>query len=334
MRQLKGFACSFLIVLATPSYAYAQRCYIDADASTQNQISLSDIQNSHSEILIEKSSSRKVDTGESLKGAVAKNSHHKKTREPLALKIKEDEFSKDLLAGSTFPIELEGQLSSKDSVVGDKVMAHLTEDLKIGDFLLAEKGTTVEGSVSKVVPACNGIKSNKLNKRYRNANGGIQIEFSKLLASSGSYEIAAVPARGSTVESVTATEQQLMVNNLGEISVPYHAGRYTALAIAISTGSMAGGPFGIAGAPVVSAFFGGIMPAYGLGRPAHSGEKHVRLKGALMGAVRGAPGGFLTSGIFVHGLEAVASSGDQITLRLNKNLSIPTRQNLSILPSP
>jgi hypothetical protein len=354
MRQLKGLAFSFVLALSAPSYAFAQCCYLDTDSVTSNpkasHIGKPSLQ---SEISINTTAGPFeyhpiIDTAalsaaansklsapakKPLKGEVAKASHHKKTREPLALKIKEDEFSSDLLAGSTFPIELEGTLSSKESVAGDKVVAHLTQDLKIGSLLLAEKGTIVEGTVSKVVPACSGLKSNKLNKRFRNANGGIQIEFSRMLGSSTNYEISAVPAKGSDVKKLSATEQQLIVNSLGELSVPYHAGRYTMLAIAISGGSMAAGPFGMAGAPAISAFCGALMPAYGLGRPAHPGEKYVRVKGAVMGALRGAPGGFLASGLFVRGLEATLASGDQITLRLNKNLSVPTHQKLSILPS-
>jgi hypothetical protein len=327
------------MALTAPSYAFAQCCYLDADTQTQNpktsHIGKPSLQ---AEISMNSSDSARtslsVPSEKSLKGTVAKASRHKKIREPLALKTKQDEFSSDLLAGSTFPIEIEGKLSSKESAAGDKVVGHLLQDLKVGSLLLAEKGTVVEGTVSKVVPACNGIKSNKLNKRFGNANGGIQLEFSRLLGSSSTYEISAAPAKGSEVQKLTANEQQLMVNGLGELSVPYHARRYTALAIAISGGSMAAGPFGMAGAPVISAFCGGLMPAYGLGRPSRPGEKHVRVKGVMMGALRGAPGGFLTSGFFVHGLEATLASGDQITLRLNKNLSVPTQRNLSILPSP
>jgi hypothetical protein len=357
MRHLKGLACSFVFALSAQSYVFAADCcYLDADTQTQNpkasHVGRASLQSAisiyttgsvfeHLPVLDEAATSSapsatpdtklSASSKKSLKGAVSKASH-KKVREPLALKIKQDEFSSDLLAGSTFPIQLEGTLSSKESAAGDKVIGHLTQDLKVGTLLLAEKGTIVEGTISKVVPACNGIKSNKLNKRFRNANGGIQLEFSRLLGASTTYEIAAVPAKGSEVQKLSANEQQLIVNGLGELSVPYRAGRYTALAMAISGGSMAAGPFGMAGAPAISALCGGLMPAYGLGRPARPGEKYVRVKGVMMGALRGAPGGFLTSGFFVHGLEATLASGDQITLRLNKDLSVPTQKNVSILP--
>jgi hypothetical protein len=261
--------------------------------------------------------------GKALNGKISKNHKAGKHPLPLSLKVSDDQFT--LLTGSTFSIELENELTSKEAAAGDKVLAHLSQDLQVGSVLLAPKGAKVEGSVHKVFPACKGIKSNKLNGHFRNSNGGLQLEFTRLLGSDGTdYTIAAIPAAGSDVHKLSAQEQKMVISKHGEVGVPYHTKRYETIAFAITAGSMAAGPFGFAAAPAMSALIGGVCPAYGLGRPAKPGEKHPRVKGALMGALRGSPGGFLTSGLFVHGLDAKVSSGDQIILQLSQPLSLPT----------
>jgi len=263
--------------------------------------------------------------GKALNGKISQNRKASRHPQPLSLKVSEDQFARTLLTGSTFTIELENELTSKEAASGDKVLAHLTQDLQVGSVLLAPKGAKVEGSVHKVYAACRGIKSNKLNGHFRNSNGGLQLEFNRLIGGDGTdYTISAIPAAGSDVHKLSTQEQKMSISKHGEVGVPYHAKRYEAIALAISAGSMAAGPFGFAAAPAISALIGGVCPAYGLGRPAKPGEKHPRFKGAMMGALRGSPAGFLTTGLFVHGLDAKISSGDQIILQLSQPLSVPS----------
>lgn len=260
-----------------------------------------------------------------LDGKISKSRKASKLPKPLLVKFTEDQFSRTLLPGSTFSIEMENELTSKDAAIGDKVGAHLVQDLQVGDLLLAPKGAKLEGSVNKVYKACKGIKTNKMNGHFRNSNGGIQMEFNKLVGSNGTvYTISAVPAAGSAVQKLSQEEQKLEINKHGEVGVPYHAKKYETIAFAITASSMAAGPFGFAAAPALSALIGGVCPAYGLGRPSKPGEKHARVKGALMGALRGTPGGFITSGLLVQGLDAKVSSGDQLILQLSQPLSVPS----------
>ncbi len=44
-----------------------------------------------------------------------------------------------------------------------------------------------------------------------------------------------------------------------------------------------------------------------------------------MGAVKGSPGGFITSGFLVKGVDAKVSPGDQIILQLSQPISIPSK---------
>jgi hypothetical protein len=265
-----------------------------------------------------------------LDGSISKTRKASKHPEALSLKFTEDKLSRTLLPGSTFTIALDNELNSKDAAVGDKVSAHLIQDLRAGDQLLAPSGAKIEGTVSHVYKACKGTKSNKMNGHLRNANGGIQMEFNKLVCNDGiAYDISAAPASGSDIQKQSSAEQKMSVNKRGEVGVPYRAKTYESISFAITTGSIAAGPFGFAAAPALCAFIGTVSPSYGLGRPSKPGEKHRRLKGALMGALRGSPGGFITSGFFVHGLDAKVSTGDQVILQLSQPLTVPSELKVS-----
>lgn len=226
-----------------------------------------------------------------------------------------------ILQGSRFAITVNQPINTATAALGDPVYARLAEDLKLDGGVVATAGALVSGHIKSVDRARRQLRSDVPGHHWLDANGGVGIVFDRLLADNGqSLNIDAIPAPGTRVQSADSHSQPLVVDKRGEISLSYRGNTFGVLGLAIEGASLAAGPFALAVGPTLSGIAGALSPSYAFGRPSQDVCGHRRIKGFFMGAVKGAPGGFLVSGAVNHGDNVLLAPGDRLTLELAADL--------------
>jgi hypothetical protein len=228
-----------------------------------------------------------------------------------------------VLQGSRFGIAVTQPISTATAEIGDPVYARLTDDLKLDGGVVATAGALVSGHIMSVDRARRQLRSDIPGHHWLDANGGVAIAFDELLADNGqSLDIDAMPAPGTQVQRADSHSAPLAVDKRGDISFSYKGKTFGALGLAIEGASLASGPFALAVGPTLSGIAGALSPSYAFGRPSQDVSGHRRIKGFFMGAVKGAPGGFLVSGAVNHGDNVSLLPGDRLVVELTADLVV------------
>lgn len=234
-------------------------------------------------------------------------------------------------AGSKFPICMSSSHTSKNAKVGDPVEASLAMDLKIGNKLVAERGSKILGHVFICKPA-RSLHSARVSRDHRlRAAGAIGLQLDEIISANGEHlVIDAVPARQDKIVQNNATGRILGVDKGGEIAMPISIqlkaqALHGSICLACGLVSVCG-PIGmiagVAAQPIACGALGALSPSSAFKHPVGSNIRHRRLKGFALGALSGLPfGGTLLVDCKINGAESVIYPGDQFLIELKQPFS-------------
>lgn len=234
-------------------------------------------------------------------------------REEYKVQTTTDEHGKTkITAGARFPVSILSTHNSKTAKVGDIVEARLQKDLKVGDKLIAARGSRVQGRVTMCAPARRILAAELSAKRWMRANGAIGVQFEEIISHNGAHlPLVAAPARSARVVKNVNEGRVLGVNHNGEVAAPLSTQlKHQAGHLAIRGAASVGGVFSFGIVPVGYAVVGAINPSFAFLHPVGKNVRHRRLKGFAMGLVAGLPGGFLIADTIIKGQEAIIKPGD------------------------
>ena len=98
-----------------------------------------------------------------------------------------DDGKTKIIAGAQFPVVICSQINSKTAKAGDVLEARLKYDLKIGDRLIAAKGSSVNGHLNYVLKARSTMHSLlSLERWYRNS-GCVGVSFDEIVNEKGEH---------------------------------------------------------------------------------------------------------------------------------------------------
>jgi len=224
-----------------------------------------------------------------------------------------DEQKTKVQPGSRFAIILGSQISSKTAKKGEPLQAQLKYDLKIGEHVIAKKGSTVNGHIDYVLPARTIVKSGVSSERRGRTAGCIGLTFDEVINENGEHlPLVAKPAEQPLIIKNAAEGRCLGVNKTGQITGPFSQQlKYNAFRVALSAAMIPAGAFSFGAAPAAMAIIGAVNPSFAFMKPIGTNVTHRRLKGFALGALGGAPGGILIQAAIIHGQEAIIKPGDE-----------------------
>lgn len=228
-----------------------------------------------------------------------------------------------LVTGAKFPVQCSSFLTSKTAKVGDSVEGMLRVDLKINGRMIAPKGTKVVGHVFSVMPARRILHAELSRKRWFRANGEIGIQFDEIITREGEHlPLIAKPAQQARIVDNRNEGRVLGVNSKGEVATPLSSQlKAQALHLAIRGAASAGGVMSFGIVPVAYAAVGAMSPSFAFLHPVGMNVRHRRLKGAAMGFISGAPGGFLIADTIIKGAEATIKPGDEFLCEFKQDFT-------------
>lgn len=228
-----------------------------------------------------------------------------------------------IATGARFPVQVVSSVSSRTAKVGDPVEGRLRVDLKIGGRMIAPKGTRVIGHVFSVMPARRILVAEMSRKRWFRANGEIGVQFDEIVTKEGEHlPLVAKPARQARIVENKNEGRVLGVNHKGEVATPLSIQlKHQAAHLAIRGAASAAGVFSFGAVPVAYAAIGAINPSFAFLHPVGKNVHHRRLKGAAMGFISGAPGGFLIADMIIKGSEAQIKPGDEFLVEFKQDFT-------------
>lgn len=228
-----------------------------------------------------------------------------------------------MTTGAKFPVRLVSEMSSKTAKVGDPVEAQTRVDLKIGGRMIAPKGTRVVGHVFSVMPARRVLVAELSKKRWFRANGEIGLQFDEIVTRENVHiPLVAKPAQQARIVDNRAEGRLLGVNAQGEVATPLSTQlKAQALHLAIRGACSAAGVFSMGAVPVAYAAVGALNPSFAFLHPVGQNVRHRRLKGAAMGFISGAPGGFLIADMITKGLDTQLRPGDEFLAEFKQDFT-------------
>ncbi len=224
-----------------------------------------------------------------------------------------DENKTKVKAGAKFPIVIASQLTSKTAKKGDSLQGRLKFDLKIGDRLIAKKGSVVNGHITYVLKSRTILRSMVSKERWYRNSGTLGLAFDEIVNERGEHlPLNAQPARASRIVKNKAEGRELGVNHLGQVTGPWGPQlRHKAIRIGLNFAMAPAGVFSFGAMPVALGCIGAINPNFAFSKPVGLNVRHRRLKGFAWGFLSGVPGSWLIEDTTVHGQEAVIKPGDE-----------------------
>src|SRR4030095_1131957 len=111
-----------------------------------------------------------------------------------------DEGATKVKAGARFPVVITSQISSRTAKLGDTIQALMKDDLKIGDKLIAKKGSVVRGHISYALKARTIMGSLLSIKRFYRNSGAVGLSFDEIISETGEHlPLVAQAARKSRI---------------------------------------------------------------------------------------------------------------------------------------
>jgi hypothetical protein len=223
-------------------------------------------------------------------------------------------------AGARFPIVLTSEVSSKTAKQGETIEARLKYDLKIGDRLVAEKGSLVRGHIRYAIKARTPLRCTVSTHRWTMTSGCLGITFDEIINQNNEHiPLVAEPSRQALVVNNKADGRVLGINHKGDIAAPYSMqAKYMAIRMGLNAAMAPAGVFTFGAMPAALGVIGAINPSFAFGKPVGTNVRHRRVKGFFWGALSGVPGSFLIEGTTVKGEEVIIKPGDEFLAEIRQ----------------
>lgn len=234
-----------------------------------------------------------------------------------------DESGTKIKAGARFPITITAQLSSKTAKVGDIVHGRLKYDLKIGDRLVAAKGSSVRGHVNYALKARTVLGSIVSTNRFYRNSGCLGLQFDEILNEKGEHiPLAAEPSKQSRMVKNKYEGRELGINHKGQIVGPWSTQlRYKAIRVGLNFAMAPVGAMSFGAMPVALGVLGAANPSFAFGKPVGYNVRHRRVKGFAWGFLSGVPGSFLIEDTTVKGQESIIKPGDEFYAEIRQEFT-------------
>ncbi len=247
---------------------------------------------------------------------------------------KTDDGKTKIITGARFPVVISSQISSKTAKKGDPLEARLKYDLKIGDRLVAKKGSKVAGHLDYCLPARSVLHSLVSPTRWYRNSGCLGLAFDEIVTESGEHlPLAAAPARQGRIIKNKGEGRELGVNHHGQITGPWGQQlRYKAVRIGLNFAMAPAGVFSFGAMPVALGVIGAINPSFAFMKPVGLNVRHRRLKGFAWGFLSGIPGSWLIEDTVTKGQEAIVKPGDEFLCEFKQEFTGEPASEATLLP--
>jgi len=237
-------------------------------------------------------------------------------------------------AGARFPVVVTSQISSRTAKLGDSIQARLKYDLKIGDKLIATKGSAVRGHISYALKARTTMGSLLSIKRFYRNSGAVGLAFDEIINEKGEHlPLVAQAARKSRIIKNKGEGRVLGVNHNGVVVGPWSQQlRYKAIRIGLNAALSPAGVFSFGAMPVALGLIGAANPSFAFSKPVGLNVRHRRLKGFAWGFLSGFPGSFLIEDTLVKGQEAIIKPGDEFLVEFRQEFNGEPATDAQLLP--
>ncbi|MBK9143494.1 MAG: hypothetical protein IPM23_13410 [Candidatus Melainabacteria bacterium] len=245
-----------------------------------------------------------------------------------------DEAKTRIKTGAQFPVVMVSQISSKTSKKGDVLQARLKYDLKIGDRLIAKKGSLVTGHIDYNMPARTVLHSLVSPHRWYRNSGCVGIVFDEIINEKNEHiALNAKPARKDRIVKNKAEGRLLGVNHDGQITGPWGQQlRYKAVRIGLNAALAPAGVFSFGAMPVALGVMGAVNPSFAFMRPVGTNEPHRRIKGFAWGFLSGIPGSWIIEDTVTKGQEALIRPGDEFLVELHQEFTGEVLTEAQLIP--
>lgn len=259
--------------------------------------------------------------------AIEQNDHLEYEDMPL------DEGKSKIKIGARFPVVISSAINSKTAKKGDRVEARLKYDLKIGDKLIAKKGSIVRGHLNYCLKARTILHSLVSPERWYRNSGCVGIDFDEIVNEKGEHiPCFAAPARAGRVIKNKCEGRELGVNHNGQVTGPWAQQlRYKAVRVGLNFALAPAGVFSFGAMPVALGVIGAANPNFAFGKPVGLNVRHRRIKGFAWGFLSGIPGSWLIEDTTVKGQEAVIKPGDEFYAAFKQEFNGEPETDASIL---
>ena len=225
-----------------------------------------------------------------------------------------DDGKTKIIAGAQFPVVISSQINSKTAKSGDVLEARLKYDLKIGDKLIAAKGSMVNGHLNYVLKARSTMHSMLSFERWYRNSGCVGVSFDEIVNEKGEHiPLIATPAQMARIVKNKAEGRVLGVNHNGQITGPWSQQlRYKAIRVGINAAMAPAGAFTFGAMPVALGLIGAANPSFAFCKPVGLNVRHRRLKGFALGFLSGVPGSWIIEDTVIKGQETIIKPGDEL----------------------
>lgn len=246
-----------------------------------------------------------------------------------------DEGKTKIKTGARFPVVVLSQISSKTAKKGDPVEARLKYDLKIGDRLIAKKGSVVRGHINYCLRARSVMHSLVSPERWYRNSGCLGVDFDEILNERNEHiPLVACPARTARVVNNKAEGRLLGVNHLGQVTGPWSQQlKYKALRVGLNAALAPAGVFSFGAMPVALGLIGAANPSFAFMKPVGTNVRHRRIKGFAWGFLSGVPGSFLIEDTIVKGQEAIIKPGDEFLAEFKQEFTGEVATEAQLMPN-
>lgn len=237
-------------------------------------------------------------------------------------------------AGARFPIVISSQISSKTAKQDDPIQGRLKYDLKIGDRLVAAKGSVVNGHLNYVLKARTILHSLVSPERWYRNSGALGLAFDEIVNENGEHiPLKAQPARQARIIKNKAEGRELGVNHYGQVTGPWAQQlRYKAIRVGLNFAMAPAGVFSFGAMPVALGVIGAANPSFAFSKPVGLNVRHRRLKGFAWGFLSGIPGSWLIEDTTCKGQEAIIKPGDEFYAELVEEFTGTPATEAQLMP--
>lgn len=246
-----------------------------------------------------------------------------------------DDGKTKIKAGARFPVVVLSQISSKTSHVGDPVEARLKYDLKIGDRLVAKKGSVVRGHINYSLKARSVMHSLVSPERWYRNSGCLGVEFDEIITEKGEHlPLVACPAKTARIVKNKGEGRVLGVNHLGQVAGPWDQQlKYKAVRIGLNAAMAPVGVFSFGAMPVALGLIGAANPSFAFMKPVGTNVRHRRLKGFAWGFLSGIPGSWIIEDTVTKGNEAIIKPGDEFLAEFRQEFNGEPASEAQLMPN-
>lgn len=237
--------------------------------------------------------------------------------------------------GAQFPVVVTSEISSKTAKLNDPIQARLKYDLKIGERLVAPKGSPVAGHINYVLKARTTLHSLVSPERWYRNSGALGISFDDITNEKGEHlPLVAMPARTARVVKNKGEGRELGINHNGQVTGPWSQQlKYKAVRIGLNAALAPAGAFSFGAMPVALGIMGAACPSFAMMKPVGLNVRHRRLKGFAWGFLSGIPGSWLIEDTTVKGQEAVIKPGDEFLVEFQQEFTGEPATDAQLMPN-